>query len=566
MSTSTASDQSGEQGNRLLNLVHDYHQLTKHHFKQYAPGPEALDWDDQPSAFRSFENAPKVSLPLKPQVSAAEFSADQLFFCQPKQQPLTLDTLSFFLLNSAGLTAWKQHGPDSWSLRAVPSSGNLHPGELYLLLPETTDWQNGLYHYDPLYHQLELRRSFAEPVTSPLLFLTSVLDREAWKYGERAYRYCCLDAGHQLAQAKAAAGLLGWQLSSLPEQSSDVFSSLCGLDRTEFGAVEPEFPMQAALISMDQSAALDVNADATFRTAASDSLSLSHINQGPSEWYGVPSKLNGFSPYKWKSCFNIAQQFKEVPIQGLYPEADVIKPAPKKKNLTSDLNATQVIKQRRSAQAYEGAWEMSKDDFSQLMSSLMPAATDLIPAKAQVHMLCFVHAVEGMQPGIYLLPRTPEALALFKTNITRWSDWEAYELDDGTCLQRLKVANTRKAIAQLGCHQSIAANSAVTLVMLSEFNQLSENSSLLYPALFQEAGILGQQLYLMTTALGFNATGIGCFFDDGIHDLLGFADTDIQAVYGFAMGKAIVDHRITSLSGYHHLQGNQNKQEASDHG
>ena len=45
---------------------------------------------------------------------------------------------------------------------------------------------------------------------SPLIVgLTSIFWREAWKYGERAYRYCCHDLGHAMMSVLLAARALG---------------------------------------------------------------------------------------------------------------------------------------------------------------------------------------------------------------------------------------------------------------------------------------------------------------------------------------------------------------------
>ncbi|HET9934538.1 MAG TPA: hypothetical protein VFQ35_27730, partial [Polyangiaceae bacterium] len=43
--------------------VRRYHEGSKHRLDRYAPGPETLDWDGQPSPFRRFAGAARVSLP-----------------------------------------------------------------------------------------------------------------------------------------------------------------------------------------------------------------------------------------------------------------------------------------------------------------------------------------------------------------------------------------------------------------------------------------------------------------------------------------------------------------------
>ena len=50
-----------------------------------------------------------------------------------------------------------------------------------------------------------------------LVALTSIHWREAWKYGERAFRYCQHDVGHAIAALRVAAALFGWTLRLLPD-------------------------------------------------------------------------------------------------------------------------------------------------------------------------------------------------------------------------------------------------------------------------------------------------------------------------------------------------------------
>ena len=49
-----------------------------------------------------------------------------------------------------------------------------------------------------------------------------------------------------------------------------------------------------------------------------------------------------------------------------------------------------------------------------------------------------------------------------------------------------------------------------------------------YPRLFWEAGVIGQVLYLEAEAAGIRSTGIGCYFDDPMHDVLALGITRIK--------------------------------------
>jgi nitroreductase len=113
-----------------------------------------------------------------------------------------------------GLSACKQYGAARWALRVNPSSGNLHPTESYVI------FDGRVCHYAPREHVLEERcvldaqawGAYIGPdvdVASVFFVaLTSVHWREAWKYGERAFRYCQHDAGHAIATLRLAAARL----------------------------------------------------------------------------------------------------------------------------------------------------------------------------------------------------------------------------------------------------------------------------------------------------------------------------------------------------------------------
>jgi SagB-type dehydrogenase family enzyme len=94
--------------------------------------------------------------------------------------------------------------------RPVPSAGGLYPLELYVVLENVDEAQPGVYHYQALYHALELlpgvpdRQILERHFLAPELFehanvvvlMTVVFSRTTSKYGSRGYRYALLEAGH----------------------------------------------------------------------------------------------------------------------------------------------------------------------------------------------------------------------------------------------------------------------------------------------------------------------------------------------------------------------------------
>ena len=62
--------------------------------------------------------------------------------------------------------------------------------------------------------------------------------------------------------------------------------------------------------------------------------------------------------------------------------------------------------------------------------------------------------------------------------------------------------------------------------MIARFDEpLRERGDWFYRRLFWECGLIGQVLYLEAEAAGARATGIGCYYDDPVHEVLGLVGT-----------------------------------------
>lgn len=65
------------------------------------------------------------------------------------------------------------------------------------------------------------------------------------------------------------------------------------------------------------------------------------------------------------------------------------------------------------------------------------------------------------------------------------------------------------------------------------------------------SGMIGQVLYLEAEANGVRGTGIGCFFDDCVHEILGCENSlTFQSLYHFTVGGPLEDERLQTLDGY----------------
>jgi hypothetical protein len=117
----------------------------------------------------------------------------------------------------------------------------------------------------------------------------------------------------------------------------------------------------------------------------------------------------------------------------------------------------------------------------------------------------------------------------------------------------LEHGDFRSKAQSASCDQDIAADGAFAIAMISEFSRV-EREPYRYRLLHWEAGMIGQVLYLGAEACGIRGTGMGCYFDDTTHDLLGLRDNAWQDLYHFAAGKHVEDKRLTALPPYYHLE------------
>ncbi|KAB2969554.1 nitroreductase family protein, partial [Zoogloea sp.] len=199
---------------------------------------------------------------------------------------------------------------------------------------------------------------------------------------------------------------------------------------------------------------------------------------------------------------------------------------------------------RRSAQRFDPAHVMSAAAFARLLDVLRADTA------ARVSLLLFVHRVEGLAPGLYLLPRGPWGGRLTE-GLAMAADRQAGRLPAGLLqLQTMEPVALRRAARSLHCHQDIAANACLAFGMLAPFAPLVEAEPAAYRDLLREAGLLGQRLYLEAEAMGLRGTGIGCFFDDPVHEAAGVDAACFQALYHFTIGLPVDDVRIETTPAY----------------
>jgi SagB-type dehydrogenase family enzyme len=521
---------------------------------------------------------------------AASVPYSALFDATVPVAPVTDATVAELLRCSMGLSAWKQFRTSRWALRVNPSSGNLHPTETYVVRDAV------VAHYAADDHALEQRarlrpdvwEAFAGGRVGFLVALTSIHWREAWKYGERAFRYCQHDTGHALAALRFAAALLGWRLTLLSHWSDAEIATLCGIDRAEdFVDAEPEEAECIAVVTPDDPAAWH---GTPARSLAEDARTAS--------WRG---RANQLSPRRvdWPAIAAVASATRypgrqtalgardpgpatvnavagNGPSSGIGPDpADAARRA-------HEPRARAIVLQRRSALGFDARSSLPRETFLAMLRRLRPSAVDdgsaprdrptasaspaalnrqqrrdaAVPWDAidwppYVHLLVFVHRVDGLVPGLYAYLRDRVVGDEWRSAMRPEFLWEPVTLDEAGDLFLLVPTDVSWIANRLSCDQDIAADGFFSLAMIARVESvLRTHGQWFYRRLFWEAGMIGQTLYLEAEAAGARATGIGCFYDDPVHEMAGLSGHEWQSLYHFSMGIPVDDGRLTTEPGY----------------
>jgi SagB-type dehydrogenase family enzyme len=205
-----------------------------------------LDWANKPDTYKRYRLAPRVALSTPQTTGGAtiwEVMAQRYSVRRFQDAPLTEVELSQLLWAAQGITRWAE----GYAFRTSPSAGALYPVETYLVIHSVEGIEPGVYHYDVENHALEqlmagdhrieVARAALDQrmaaLANVVFIWTAIFQRSKWKYRQRAYRYCYLDAGHivqNLALAAVALGLGSCQIAALYD---DEVNALLGVDGKE---------------------------------------------------------------------------------------------------------------------------------------------------------------------------------------------------------------------------------------------------------------------------------------------------------------------------------------------
>jgi len=489
----------------------EYHEATKHSVESLMRARHVLDWSNMPDPFRHYEGVPVLDLPADP--PAPEMPALDVLLGTSGTTPVgdgpTL--LSQLLFYSAAISASKRVPSTGckYALRVNPSSGNLHPTEFHFLTRGLKGWPDGLYHYDPSRHMAEQRGRGDFEMTlardsAPIVFvLTSIVWREAWKYDERAYRYCLHDIGHAWQALALSARAIGCDSFAAGHFPDDEVAELCRLNTDEW-------PM--LIVSL-----------------RGKSIPVCEADVGKTVWFG--GQANQLSKEtiahqlidsihfttKRSSSGSNSTSFAESALTG---SGEITLPSP----ASSTRSFGEVARMRRSALDFLGGKQsISMAELSAILAvTAQPLSADFAGTRF-IQLYLYTHRVDGLQPGVYRF----------------WPEHAE--------LEQVKSGDQCVAAAGLSLGQDLAGNACVTFSMIGDLDRAAGTyGDRGYRYAHFEAGAIGHRLYLAAEALGLGATGIGAFYDDEVHRHLNLAPNQGQVVYHFAIGYPVPDPRVSA--------------------
>jgi len=463
------------------------HKRTKHHPNKLAKSLGYLDWENQPSYYKEYL-VPKIDLDY----FNLNLTYDKLY---TKNTPyeINLKTIGTFLKNSLAINAVKKLFASQWEVRVNPSSGNLHPEETYII------FENKITHFNVKEFSLEILGESKQNIIKNgfIVILSSIPLREAWKYGERALRYCLLDSGHAIASIAFSANLLGLNITKIDHFPFKKLENKTALNEEEY--IENAFILH--------SNNYEFNLDEFLKT--------------PVNLKAKPLAKNSI---RWDIVYKLFESFEKENYKPNFINKEI-------EFLPSQFNAEEIIQNRRSALGFLPEFIDKRDLLDMLDKTL---SRNLPPFNTDTHfnnidILLFINRINGLENGIYYYSRNN----LLKHNFIQVEE-RLYLIEKGDFSTTSKFIN---------CMQDLGSLSSVSFSFVADFEKITKNYH--YKLTLQEAGMIGHILYIEAEAKGIRGCGIGCFFDDLIN--LDILNGKLQAVYNFSIGIPLIDERIIKV-------------------
>ncbi len=473
----------------------------------------ALDWASQPSPYKAYHSENKIDLsPYLPFLNNP-FTQEKIETNTGEEGfPVSLGAISRLLYFTNGVTGILQYpSGESQSLRAAPTAGGLYPTEIYVATRGLSTLHDGIYNFQVNDHSLvpvwegNFWSEFKdyclghESITHSnfIIILTSVFERSAWRYRERAYRRILLDTGHVIGNLFAYASQEGFTPFPIERFIDSSLNQLLFLEPSQEGV------LFIAAISQETSS------EAFHRYA----LTLCGPENQPADWSeGEEGNKRLLLKLHHASSINAEEtctpSFKDrLPQSAFSPECS------KENQVISEWidlsgdpidwgeNIGTTILLRRSTRSFTG-----NAILKETLASVMAYATDtstsshrlIDPSLLETYLI--IQQVEGLPSGVYRYSPQKRGMSLIYSGDFRTQCWHL-------CLG-----------------QHLARDASALVVHVAHLKEaMQRHGNRAYRYLHLDAGYIGQSINLAAIRLGIGVSGIGGFYDDEVNHLLGLS-------------------------------------------
>jgi SagB-type dehydrogenase family enzyme len=237
-----------------MSLITGQEFMRKTRYQEMGTSPQRQGLPQPPLELPYPVDAELIALPDHdlieiPAVSLQKIIEGRRSVRQYAEKPLSLEELSYLLWLTQGIQSVSERPATA---RTVPSAGARHAFETYLLINAVKGLQPGLYRFIALEHALlplALDPGLNEKITkacldqshvhnSAVTFMwVAVVERMAWRYQERGYRYMHLDAGHVCQNLYLAAESIDCGVCAIAAFDDDLLNAALELDGDNLFAI-----------------------------------------------------------------------------------------------------------------------------------------------------------------------------------------------------------------------------------------------------------------------------------------------------------------------------------------
>ncbi len=502
-----------------LSLAQHYHERTKYDPDTIQAKNHPLDWSRQPVPFKEY----KIGMPFGLR-SYLETRPEEV--ADPDEQ--FWHRLARFFFFSYGITGVLPTESTPHYFRTVPSAGGLYPAELYLISRGTQHLPAGLYNYQTRQHALmhywendvwdALRDAcFWHPAldgTQLALVVTTVFERSAWRYQDRAYRRVLLDSGHLLGNLELAGSLQDFRPHLITGFADRAVNDLLYLDDQTESAIAV-LPI-ADLKQLNQHLPLFQTAIASetkrnYSSRIPDGQLLDQLHQAtqiPVSDRKIPwqrPEVTPDRPDKYNFPFCLKVETRSQPILW-----------------NQDLTGLEeTLIKRRSTRSYNGG-ELTLNELKALLDftyhpeHYIEQHLDHNPDYCDVNLVetfIAVSGIQGLEDGCY---------------------YYAPHLQE---LRQIRFKNFRHELHFLCLGQELGRDAAAVVFHTADLvGAIEQWGDRAYRYLHLDAGHLGQRLNLAAIRMGIGVSGIAGFFDDRVNETLGIP-IDEAVLYITTLGR-----------------------------